>query len=262
MPTPSLRLRYIVSEKRDYYEVLGVARDADNGTIKRAYRALAVKFHPDKNQGDAEAEARFKEASEAYQVLSDREKRQSYDQFGHDGPRGAGFGGGFSDVGDIFSSFSDIFGDVFGGGRRGAGASRGSDLEAHVQLTLAEAAEGVEKRVEVERHVVCGTCNGSGAEPGTQPERCPRCDGRGQVVHAQGFMMVQSTCPVCRGRGTIIKNPCKTCDGAGLVGESDAVVVQVPAGVEDGATLRLTGRGDVSREGATWQSLHPSWCER
>ena len=184
-----------MSEKRDYYEILGVGRDVDAAELKRAYRKLALDLHPDRNPGDKQAEARFKEASEAYQVLSDPEKRGLYDRFGHDGPRGSGFGG-FSNVGDIFSAFGDIFGDMFGGfGGFGGGAraSRGADLETQVELTLAEVAKGVTKDLNVRRRVACKDCGGSGAAAGSSRERCQQCGGHGQVMHRQGFLMIQST---------------------------------------------------------------------
>jgi molecular chaperone DnaJ len=240
-----------VSEKRDYYEVLGVGRDADGAELKRAYRKLALDLHPDRNPGDKQAEARFKEASEAYQVLSDPEKRSLYDQFGHDGPRGGGFGSGFSSVGDIFSAFSDIFGDMFGGFGFGGGArvARGADIEAHLDLTLAEVAKGVSKELKVRRRVSCKDCGGSGAAAGSSRERCQQCGGRGQVMHQQGFLMIQTTCPVCRGEGTMVRKPCLSCRGSGLQAAEESLQVTIPAGVEDGATLRLTGRGEVAPGG-------------
>ena len=238
-----------MSDKRDYYEVLGVERTVDGAELKRAYRKLAMEHHPDRNPGDAAAEARFKEASEAYQVLSDGEKRGLYDRFGHSGPSRAG-GQGFGDVGDIFSAFSDIFGDVFGrqgGGRRGP--SRGADIETSIRITLLEAASGATKDVKVVRRVACVTCKGSGAKPGSSPEVCQQCGGRGQVMHSQGFLMISSTCPVCRGEGKIIRTPCETCDGAGVERHEDTLQITIPAGVEDGSTLRLVGRGEAAPRG-------------
>jgi molecular chaperone DnaJ len=233
-----------VSEKRDFYEILGVGRDADAAELKRAYRKLALELHPDRNPGDKEAEARFKDASEAYQVLSDAEKRALYDRFGHDGPRGMG-GGGFSNVGDIFSAFGDIFGDMFGGG--GSRASmRGADIETHVELTLAEVAKGATKEINVRRRVACKDCSGSGAAAGTGRERCQQCGGHGQVMHQQGFLMIQTTCPICRGEGSIIRKPCPTCKGGGLVAAEERLQVNIPAGVDDGSTLRMTGRGEAA----------------
>lgn len=247
-----------VSVKRDYYEVLGVSRDADGTLIKKAYRKLAVELHPDRNPGNAEAEERFKEASEAYQVLCDAEKRALYDRYGHEGPRSSGFSG-FSDVSDVFSAFGDIFGDLFGGGGGGGrrrGASRGADLETQVELTLLEAAAGVEKEVTVDRHTRCGTCEGSGAAKGSSPERCGTCRGSGQVVHQQGFLMIQSTCPTCRGQGTLIKTPCEVCKGSGLETRSETLSVSIPAGVDDGSTLRLSGRGEESARGGQAGNLY------
>jgi molecular chaperone DnaJ len=250
-----------VSEKRDYYEVLGVGRDADGAELKRVYRKLALDLHPDRNPGDKQAEARFKEASEAYQVLSDPEKRALYDRFGHDGPRGGGFAG-FSSVSDIFSAFSDIFGDMFGGlggfGGFGGGAraARGADLEAHVELTLAEVAKGVSKELQVRRRVSCKDCGGSGAAAGSSRERCQQCGGRGQVMHQQGFLMIQTTCPVCRGEGSMVRKPCLSCRGSGLVAVEESLQVTIPAGVEDGATLRLTGRGEVAPGGGQPGNLY------
>jgi molecular chaperone DnaJ len=243
-----------VSEKKDYYEVLGVRRDADAGELKRAYRKLAMELHPDRNPGNHEAEGRFKEASEAYQVLSDPEKRQMYDRFGHEAPR---MGQGFGDVGDIFSAFGDIFGDIFGqrgGGRRGP--ARGADLETSIVLTLNEAAAGVKKEVEVARRVACHTCKGSGAAPGTEPEVCQQCGGRGQVMHSQGFLMIQTTCPVCRGDGRVIRKACPTCEGLGYEKQDERLQVTIPAGVEDGSTLRLAGRGEAGARGGTTGNLY------
>jgi len=242
-----------VSEKRDYYEVLGVSQQADASELKKAYRKLALELHPDRNPGDKEAEARFKEASEAYQVLSDPEKRGLYDRFGHDGPRGGGFGSGFSNVGDIFSAFSDIFGDFFGGGGFGGGpargGSRGSDIETQITLTLAEVATGVNKTVKIRRRVACQDCSGTGAAPGSSRETCPQCRGRGQVVHSQGFLMISTTCPACRGEGSVTRKPCPTCSGSGLRMAEEELQINVPPGVEDGSTLRLTGRGEAGPGG-------------
>ena len=244
-----------MSEKRDYYEVLGVARAADAAALKRAYRQLAMELHPDKNPGNDEAEARFKEASEAYQVLSDPEKRQVYDRFGHDAPR---MGQGFGDVGDIFSAFGDIFGDIFGqrggGGRRGPG--RGADIETSIVLTLVEAWQGVKKDVKVGRRVACHTCKGSGAAPGTEPEVCQQCGGRGQVMHSQGFLMIQTTCPVCRGEGRVIRKACPTCDGVGFEKHEETLQVTIPPGVEDGSTMRLAGRGEAGSRGGPTGNLY------
>jgi molecular chaperone DnaJ len=239
-----------VSERRDYYEVLGVDRGVDAGELKRAYRKLAMELHPDRNPGDAESEARFKEASEAYQVLSDPEKRARYDRFGHAGA-GGGPGGGFHDVGDIFSAFSDIFGDIFGGRMGGGGRApaRGADIEVRLSLTLAEAFSGVNKEIKVLRRAPCGTCGGTGAAAGSAPETCQHCGGRGQVMHSQGFLMISTTCPVCRGEGRVVRKPCSRCDGTGLEHQEDKLQVNIPPGVEDGSTLRLAGRGEAAPQG-------------
>jgi len=246
-----------VSERRDYYEVLGVERTVDPAELKRAYRKLAMELHPDRNPGDAASEAKFKEASEAYQVLSDPDKRARYDRFGHAGPS-AGFGGGFHDVGDIFSAFSDIFGDIFGGARAGGsrGQARGSDIEVRLSMTLAEAFTGVSKDVKVLRRAACATCGGTGAAAGTTPETCQHCGGRGQVMHSQGFLMISTTCPVCRGEGRVVRKPCGNCEGTGLDHEEETLQVNVPAGVEDGSTLRLVGRGEAAPGGGRAGNLY------
>jgi molecular chaperone DnaJ len=243
-----------VSEKRDYYEVLGVSRDVDSAELKKVYRKLAVQYHPDRNPGDAQSEARFKEAAEAYQVLSDPEKRALYDRFGHEGPQRMGGGGGFRDVGDVFSAFSDIFGDLFGGG--GRGPAPGADLEAAVEISLKDAATGVTKEVKFRRRSVCTDCKGSGAEPGSFPETCPQCRGRGQVVHSQGFLMITTACNRCGGSGQVIRHACPTCSGNGVIPVEDRISVTIPPGVEDGATLRVTGRGEASSRGGRAGNLY------
>ncbi len=229
--------------KRDYYEVLGVTRTADSAEIKKAYRRLAMEHHPDRNPGSKESEEAFKEAAEAYEVLSDTEKRVAYDRFGHEGLRRQGFEG-FHGVEDIFSHFSDLFGDLFGGGFSRGGRPRGHDLRVEVRLEFAEAVEGVAKEVEVTRHVACTTCAGSGAKPGTLPERCATCGGRGQVLHQQGFFMIGTTCPSCRGEGTFIRERCKDCRGSGVTEKTETLTVNIPAGVDDGQRLRLAGKGE------------------
>jgi len=243
----------------DYYELLGVARSATKEEIKKAYRQLALKYHPDRNPGDHEAEERFKEISNAFQVLSDDEKRRLYDRYGAEGPGMAGFSG-FSNVQDIFSSFGDLFGDIFGfGGFGGFGRtrrSRGADLEVDLVLTFLEAAEGCRKEVVVARHMACDSCKGSGASPGSSPELCRTCGGKGQVVHSQGFFMISTTCPDCRGAGQRIKEPCEDCEGKGVIAREDTLSVTVPAGVEDGQTLRLGGQGETSRQGGAPGNLY------
>jgi molecular chaperone DnaJ len=245
-----------VSERRDYYEVLGVERTVEATELKRAYRKLAMELHPDRNPGDKVAEAKFKEASEAYQVLSDPQKRVHYDRFGHDGPS-AGAGGGFHDVGDIFSAFSDIFGDIFGG-RMGGGRApaRGADIEVRVTMTLAEAFSGASRDVKVRRRIACAECGGTGAAAGTAPEVCQHCGGRGQVMHSQGFLMISATCPVCRGEGRVVRKPCSNCDGTGLDEQEETLQVNIPAGVEDGSTLRLVGRGEAAPQGGRAGNLY------
>jgi molecular chaperone DnaJ len=252
MQGPFPTFKPAVSEKRDYYAVLGVERNVDTAELKRAYRKLAVQYHPDRNPGDHEAEGRFKEAAEAYEVLSDPEKRALYDRYGHEGLQRGGFGG-FRDVNDVFSAFSDIFGDLFGGGGRTA---TGADIETQVELTLEEAATGANKEVVFRRRAVCTECGGSGAETGTSAETCPQCRGRGQVIHQQGFLMITSTCSRCGGEGRVVRHPCKVCEGSGLVLVEDRLQVSIPAGVEDGSTLRLGGRGEVSPRGGRAGNLY------
>ncbi len=243
----------------DYYELLGVPRGASEDEIKKAYRQLALKYHPDRNPDNPEAEERFKEISNAFGVLNDAEKRRIYDRFGHEGLSGQGHAG-FSNVGDIFSSFGDIFGDIFGmGGFGGFGRARharGGDLEMDLVLTFLEAAEGCNREVTINRQVACETCSGSGAKPGSSPATCGTCGGKGQVVHSQGFFMVSTTCPECRGQGQVIKDKCGDCEGGGVQREEDEVQLKVPAGVEDGQTLRLSGQGNVSTQGGISGDLY------
>ncbi|NVB39361.1 molecular chaperone DnaJ [Pseudenhygromyxa sp. WMMC2535] len=237
-----------MSAKRDYYEVLEVSREASVTEIKRAYRKKAMQFHPDRNPGDDEAEERFKECAEAFEVLSDDQKRQLYDQFGHEGPRNAGFQG-FNGADEIFAHFGDLFGDLFGnlgfGGARGrrGGPQRGADLKMVVEIPFMEAVEGSERELSVPKRVDCEVCDGTGAEPGTSPTTCPECNGRGQVVHSQGFFRVQTTCPRCRGRGQIIEHPCKACSGSGTVQKETTLTVRIPPGIDHGQTLRVPGGG-------------------
>ncbi len=234
---------------RDFYEVLQVSQDASDADIKKAYRRLAMEYHPDRNPGDKQAEEKFKEASTAYQVLSDANQRARYDQYGHAGLTGSsGAGGfeGFRGVDDIFSAFGDLFGDFFGGRQR---TNRGADLKVEMTLSFAEAVWGVTKDVEVERQVACETCEGSGAKPGTKPEICATCEGKGQVLHSQGFFMIQTACPNCRGQGRTIKSRCGDCRGAGVKSKSATLSVTVPAGVDHGQTLRLAGKGEAIPDG-------------
>ena len=249
--------------KRDYYEVLGVDRNADDEALKKAYRALAKKYHPDMNPGDKEAEKKFKEASEAYAVLSDAEKRRQYDQFGHAafeggaGGAGGGFGGfDFSgaDFGDIFG---DIFGDLFGGGRRGGragnGPMQGANIRKGVRITFEEAVFGCEKELEVVIKDPCTTCNGTGAKPGTSPETCQKCGGKGQVVYTSqsffGTVQNVQTCPDCHGTGKIIKEKCSDCAGTGYVASKKTIQVSIPAGIDNGQSIRIRGKGEPGTNG-------------
>jgi molecular chaperone DnaJ len=243
--------------KRDYYEVLGVAKNASEADIKKAYRRLAMKHHPDRNPDDKGAEAKFKEANEAYEILSDAQKRAAYDQFGHAGvdpsaAAGARGAGGFYGAGAGGASFADIFGDVFGdifggggGGRRGQGAYRGADLRYNLELTLEEAVRGTEVRIRVPTLETCETCHGSGAKAGTQASPCATCGGHGQVRMQQGFFSIQQTCPACRGSGKVIKSPCETCHGQGRTQATKTLSVKVPAGVDEGDQIRLSGEGEA-----------------
>jgi molecular chaperone DnaJ len=253
-----LSLRRAVSAKRDYYEVLGVGRDADVSQIKRAYRKAALQFHPDRNPGDADAEESFKQAAEAFEVLNDPQKRRLYDQFGHEGPSRAGFQG-FSGAEEIFSHFGDLFGDLFGNlgfGRRAGGPQRGGDIKVELAVTLSEVVSGAEKDVTVPRRETCGTCGGNGAKQGRPPQPCGQCGGRGQVIHRQGFFTLQTTCPVCRGEGQVITDPCEDCSGTGTVQRHSVLTVNVPPGVDDGQTLRIQGRGQAGARGGPAGNLY------
>ncbi len=244
--------------KRDYYDVLGVGKNASADEIKRAYRRMAIKYHPDKNPDNKEAEAKFKECAEAYEVLSDSDKRKQYDQYGHEGLRGASMHD-FSrmNVEDIFSmfGFDDFFGGIFGGagGRRrasrGGGPARGYDLETGVELTLKEIAHGAEKTIEFTRQDRCSECNGSGAAKGSKPARCSLCGGSGQVAKGGGFFQMVSTCPQCRGTGQVITNPCSKCKGTGRVPRKRTVTIKIPAGVHEGQGIRVAGEGEPGRAG-------------
>ncbi len=234
--------------KRDYYDVLGVNKDASDSDLKAAYRKLALKYHPDRNPGDTAAENNFKEAAEAYEVLRDSKKRQIYDQYGHQGLEGQGFSG----FDDIFSSFGDIFEDFFGfNSRRGSRSrsQRGADLRYDMVLEFMDAAFGVETSIDLEKYETCPSCEGHGAEQGTQPETCPHCRGAGQVGRSQGFFTIRTTCPQCRGNGQIISNPCKECTGRGQIVVKKTVSVKIPAGVDSGSRLRLSNEGEAGAYG-------------
>lgn len=236
-----------MSNLRDCYEVLGVAKDANADDIKKAYRKLAVQFHPDKNPGNKEAEEKFKEAASAYEILSDPEKRARYDRFGHQGA--AGGGGGFHDMEDIFSQFGDIFGDLFGGGsstrsRRSNQPRRGADLRYLTEITLKDVLTGLEKEIEFETDENCSGCNGSGADKNSQVSVCNTCGGSGQVVTRQGFFSMATTCPQCRGEGKTIKNPCRSCRGDGRVQAKRKISLNIPPGVDNGTRLRVSGEGE------------------
>lgn len=243
---------------RDYYEVLGVQRGATKDDIKKAYRKLAIQYHPDKNRGDKAAEEKFKEATEAYEVLGDDQKRATYDQFGKAGlgQGGAGFGQrAYTDFSDIFGDIGDIFSEFFGqgyggqGGRR-TGARRGSDLRYNLEISLEDAALGKEVRLEIPRQESCGECGGSGAQKGTGPQTCTLCQGAGQIRRTQGFFSVTTTCPQCQGTGRLIKNPCKECSGSGLVEERRSLHIKIPPGVESGSRLKVAGEGEAGPNGA------------
>ena len=235
--------------KRDYYEVLGLNRDASDEEIKKAYRKLAMKYHPDRNPDNPKAEEQFKEAKEAYEILSDGQKRSSYDQFGHAGvdpQAGMGAGGfGPGGFGGFADAFSDIFGDIFGGARGGrSNVYRGADLRYNLEVSLEEAARGSETRIRIPTMEECGTCKGSGAKPGTQPKVCPTCGGAGQVRIQQGFFSIQQTCPKCHGTGRIIPEPCPACHGAGRVKQHKTLSVKIPSGIDDGDRIRLASEGE------------------
>lgn len=251
----------MAESKRDYYEVLGVGKDADEGAIKKAYRVLAKKYHPDMNPGDAEAEKKFKEASEAYAVLSDSEKRRQYDQFGHaafeGGAGGAGGFGGFDfNSADFSDIFGDIFGDLFGGGRRGGrsnGPMRGANIRKSIRITFEEAIFGCEKELELILKDPCSACNGTGAKPGTSPETCPKCGGKGQVVYTSqsffGTVQNVQTCPNCSGSGKVIKEKCPSCSGTGYTSSKKKIQVSIPAGIDNGQSVRIREKGEPGING-------------
>jgi len=253
--------------KRDYYEVLGVGRDADEDALKKAYRKLAMQWHPDRNQGNAEAEAKFKELNEAYDVLKDTEKRAAYDRFGHaafeqGGPGGGGFGGGGSPFGGAFEDiFEEMFGRFGGGGgrgQRGGATGRGADLRTQVEISLEEAFAGTKTNIRIPTSVSCEACKGTGAEGGSSAgvQTCGTCGGQGKVRAQQGFFLIERTCPTCGGSGRIIKNPCKICHGAGRVQRERTLNVTVPPGVEDGTRIRLAGEGEAGLRGAPAGDLY------
>lgn len=240
--------------KKDFYEVLGLSRTASDDEIKRAYKKLAMKYHPDRNQGDASAEERFKEIKEAYEILSDAQKRAAYDQFGHAGVDASiggagGFGAGQGFGG--FGGFGDIFSDIFGGGGRGfSGPRPGDDLEYRLSLTLEQAVAGAKVDIQVPRRELCDLCHGSGAAPGSEPETCSTCGGTGKIRAQQGFFVVERTCHTCHGKGKVIKKPCSKCHGEGFVQTKKTLTVTIPAGVDDGDRIRLSGQGEAGDPGA------------
>jgi molecular chaperone DnaJ len=240
-----------LNQKRDYYEVLGVGRDATEQEIKSAYRKLAIKYHPDKNPGSKEAEEKFKEAAEAYSVLSDSEKRARYDHFGHSGMQG-GFSGFdpaiFSDFGDILGDFFGL-GDLFGGSRRRRGAERGADLRYDLKISFRDAAFGLKTKIKIPRYETCSACGGSGAAKGKGPVTCPTCQGLGQVRYQQGFFSISRTCHQCNGEGRIIRDPCETCQGRGRARKERVLEIKIPAGVDNGSRLRIQGEGEAGGRG-------------
>lgn len=249
---------------RDYYEVLGVARSASKEDIKKAYRKLAIQFHPDKNKGDKASEEKFKEATEAYEVLGDDQKRAAYDQFGKAGVSGQGGPGfgykAYTDFSDIFGDIGDIFSEFLGGGFQGGrgrgGSRRGSDLRYNVEITLEDAALGKDLKIEIPRQETCDDCSGSGAKKGTTASVCPLCQGAGQVRRTQGFFSVTTTCPQCQGQGRVIANPCGTCSGSGLVEKKRTLNIKIPAGVESGSRLKIAGEGEAGPNGGTRGDLY------
>jgi molecular chaperone DnaJ len=251
----------VATGKRDFYEILGVAKNASEEDLKKAYRKLAMKYHPDRNPDNPQAEASFKEAKEAYETLSDPQKRGAYDQFGHAGvdPSMGGFGGaGAGAAGGFADAFGDIFGDIFGQGGRAAGPQvyKGADLRYNMEITLEQAAEGYTTQIRVPSWSNCKVCNGSGAEAGSKVENCPTCDGRGQVRVAQGFFSMQQTCPKCRGTGKYIPKPCKQCHGDGKIKEQKTLEIKIPAGIDDGMRVRSVGNGEPGINGGPAGDLY------
>jgi len=245
--------------KKDFYEVLGVNKDASEEDIKKAYRKLAMKWHPDRNPDNPKAEEHFKEAKEAYEILSDGQKRAAYDQFGHAGvdpSMAAGAGAGAAGFGGFADAFGDIFGDIFGGGRGRSSVYRGADLRYNLEISLEEAARGTETRIRIPAMEECGTCKGSGAKPGTQPTTCTTCQGHGQVRMQQGFFSIQQTCPRCHGSGKMVASPCGTCGGAGRIKQHKTLSVKIPAGVDEGDRIRLSGEGEAGVNGGPAGDLY------
>ena len=247
--------------KRDFYEILGVAKNASEDDIKKAYRKLAMKYHPDRNPDNKEAEEKFKEVKEAYEMLTNPEKREAYDRYGHAGvdPNMGGGGGGFG-AGGFGDAFGDIFGDIFGGGGRGRSSGpqvyRGADLRSNLEITLEQAAHGYETTIRVPSWDKCDTCHGSGAKPGTQPVTCTTCSGHGQVRMQQGFFSIQQTCPKCHGSGKIIPEPCAACGGAGRIKRNKTLEVKIPAGIDNGMRIRSTGNGEPGTNGGPAGDLY------
>jgi molecular chaperone DnaJ len=244
--------------KRDYYDVLGCGKDAQEAELKKAYRRLAMKYHPDRNQDNPAAEDQFKEAKEAYEILSDSDKRAAYDQFGHAGVEAGQAGGGFGTGSEAFSDiFGDVFGDIFGGGRRGRSqVYRGADLRYELELSLEQAVAGDSIKLDIPTQVECASCEGSGATAGTEPTACTTCAGVGQVRVQQGFFSIQQTCPACEGAGSIIQTPCRTCSGRGRVRKVKTLAVKIPAGVDSGDRIRLTHEGEAGRNGGPAGDLY------
>lgn len=243
--------------KRDYYEVLGVSKSASDSDLKSAYRKLAMKYHPDRNPGDATAEAQFKEVSEAYEILKDSQKRAAYDQFGHQAFEQGGGGPAGFDMSSFTDVFDDLFGEVLGGGRRGGrNGNRGADLRYNITVSLEEAFSGKKAQIKVPTSIACSSCKGSGAEGASEPSACRTCRGAGRVRSQQGFFTVERTCPSCHGAGRVITNPCKSCSGAGRVQEEKTLAVTIPNGVEDGTRIRLTGEGEAGLRGGRAGDLY------
>jgi molecular chaperone DnaJ len=242
--------------KKDYYEVLGVNRDASEDDIKKSYRKLAMKFHPDRNPDNPKAEEQFKEAKEAYEILSDAAKRAAYDQYGHAGVDPSMAGAGAAGMGGFADAFGDIFGDIFGGGRGRSNVYRGADLRYNLEVGLEEAARGTETKIRIPTLAECATCHGTGAKPGTQPTKCTTCDGHGQVRMQQGFFSIQQTCPKCHGSGKVVQSPCATCRGAGRLKQHKTLSVKIPSGVDEGDRIRLSGEGESGVNGGPTGDLY------